>query len=239
MPETQRDRLVGAIAVWMARLESYPGWKEWKRRHFVRTLHFDEMLSIPNELEAEFKFSEEVEREHAVVIKYLGLHETTRSLKECEFYFRRYPFRGLPVTRHSHVTNVCEMYFGRFYEFKERLKNYFDVLEVAVPEHNLDIGGFIKLFERTFSQEMRSRNDIHHHNRFEDIAIDRVLLTDSISVGRDERGWRQEHLAAYRKFTREWAQRVVERGKRMDEFLEAVASATLNCCGFLSVDPDG
>jgi hypothetical protein len=237
MPETQRDRLVSAIATWMARLESYPGWKEWKRRHFVRTLHFDEtLLSIPDELEAEFKFSDEVEREHAVIIKYLGLHETIRSLKECEFYFRRYPFRGLPVTRHSHITNVCEMYFGRFYEFKERLKSYFDAVSAAVPEHCLDIGEFIRLFERTFDQELRARNYIHHHNRFEDIAIDRILLTDSISMGQDEAGWRQEHLVAYRKFTREWAQRVVRRGEKVDEFLEAIARATLSSCRFLSMD---
>jgi hypothetical protein len=73
----------------------------------------------------------------------------------------------------------------------------------------------------------------HHHNRFEDLGIDRVLLTDSISIGRPESGWREEHLAAYRKLTKEWAQRVVERGKKMDEFLEAVAVATLNSCRFL------
>jgi hypothetical protein len=235
MSETKSDLLLSEIGAWMGRLESYPGWKEWKRRHLVSTLHFDDRLLMRDEIESEFKFSDEMEREHAVVIKYLGLHQTIGSLKECEFYFRRYPFRGLPVTRHGHVTNVCEMYFGRFYEFKERLKSYFDALGKAAPEHNLDVGGFIRLFERTFNQEIRSRNSINHHNRFEDIAIDRVFLTDSISIQRDEKGWKQEHLAAYRKLTSEWAQRVVERGKKMDEFLEAVASATLMSCRFLSM----
>jgi hypothetical protein len=234
MPEMQRDRILAAIANWTAGLEDYPGWKEWKRQHFVQTLHFDEpLLPVGDEFENEFKFSEEIEREHAVVMGYFGLHETIRSLKECEFYFRRYPFRGLPVTRHSHITNVCEMYFGRFYEFKERLKNHFDALEVAVPGHGLDVGRFIRQFERTFSQELRARNGIHHRRRFEDLAIDRLLLTDSISIGRPESGWREEHLAAYRRSTREWAQRVIERGKKMDEFLEAVAVATLNGCTFL------
>jgi hypothetical protein len=41
---------------------------------------------------------------------------------------------------------------------------------------------------------------------------------------------------AYRKFTREWAQRVVRRGEKMNEFLEAIARATLSSCEFLSVD---
>jgi hypothetical protein len=237
MSETQRDRMTSAIAAWISRLETHPGWKEWKRQQFAHTLHFDETRwPLLDELENEFKFSEVVEGEHAVVIKYLALHETVRSLKDCEFYFRRYPFRGLPVTRHSHITNVCEMYFGRFYEFKERLKNYFDAIDSAVPEHGLDFGGFVKLFERTFDQELRARNYIHHHSRFEDLAIDRVFLTDSISMGLDEGGWRQAHFVAYRKFTREWAQRVVRRGEKMDEFLEAIARATLSSCRFLSVD---
>jgi hypothetical protein len=229
--------MTGAIGVWLTRLESHPGWKDWKRKHLAHTLYFDETLGLPSDKpEDEFTFSGEVEREHAVVTKYLGLHETIRSLKDCEFYFRRYPFRGLPVTRHSHITNICEMYFGRFYEFKERLKNYFDALDVAAPECDLDIGKFIKQFEQTFSQELRARNYIHHHSRFEDIAIDRVLITDSISMDGDKKGWREEHLAAYRKFTREWAQRVIQRGKKLDEFLEAVAGATLNNCKFLLVD---
>jgi hypothetical protein len=229
-----------AIGIWIARLESYPGWKEWKRKHLVHTLHFDEMRQpLVDEPKDDFRFSDEVEKQHAVVIKFLALQETIRALKECEFYFRRYPFRGLPVTRHSHITNVCEMYFGRFYEFKERLKNYFDALASAVPEHHLDIGKFIKLFERSFGQELRARNHIHHHNRFEDVAIDRVLLMDSFSTVREDGGWRQEQSIAYRKFTKDWARRVVKRGEVMDGFLEAIAEATLNNCRFLSVDPSG
>jgi hypothetical protein len=161
MPEMQRDRILAAIGGWTARLESYPGWKEWKRQHFVQTLHFDEVpLPAFGEFESEFKFSEEVERQRTVVIGYLGLVETIRSLKDCEFYFRRYPFRGLPITRHSHITNVCEMYFGRFYEFKERLKNYFDALEAAVPGHSLDVGGLVRRFGQVFDQEIRARNGI-------------------------------------------------------------------------------
>ena len=185
MSETQADLMTKAIGAWLQRLESYPGWKDWKRRHLAHTLHFDDKYSPSiDRSEGEFKFSNVTEREHAVISRYLGLQETIRSLKECEFYFRGYPFRGLPVTRHSHITNVCEMFFGRFYKFKERLKSYFDALKEAVPNHNLEVGSFIKLFERTFDQELRTRNFIHHQSRFEDVAIDRILLTDAISTGR-------------------------------------------------------
>jgi hypothetical protein len=237
MSETQRDCLLNAIGVWMTRVESYPGWRAWKRTQFAYTLDFDEMAtSSHDEQKDEFIFPDEMAKEHAVVAGYLGLHDTVHSLKECEFYFRRYPFRGLPVTRHSHIRNVCEMYFGRFYEFKERLKNYFDAVDASVPDHHLEVGKFIKSFDRTFNQELRSRNYIHHHNRFEDLAIDRVFLTEAISLNRKDKGWKTEHLIAYRKFANEWAQRVRQRGEKVDEFLEAVAIATLKTCRFLSVE---
>jgi len=235
MGDTSRDQMLKAIRAWTTNLDNYPGWKEWRRRRFGHTLHFDDQFSTAFEkLEDEFHFSDEMEKHHAVVIQYIGLHDTIISLKECEYYFRRYPFWDLPVTRHSHITNVCEMYFGRFYEFKERLRNYFDAVTAATPRHGLDVGGFIKTFNKVFDQELRARHGIHHHRRFGDVAIDQVLLTESLSEIHPEKGWKREHLTAYRKLSRQWARRVRLRGAKMDEFLEAIAVATLATCNFLS-----
>jgi hypothetical protein len=182
----------------------------------------------------EFKFSVEVETQHDVVLQYLALEEAVNALKDCEFYFRRYPFRGLPVTQNNHITNICEMYFGRFYEFKERLKKYFKAVNAAAPEHGLDIGAFVRLFEKVFDQELRERNGVHHHGRFQDLAIDRVYLTGAISMNKKRKGWEQEHLIAYRKLANEWARRARRSGAKMDEFLEAIAVMTLVSCSFLS-----
>ena len=235
MEKTQRDRMYNAIGAWLIELEDYPGWKDWRRKRITHTLYFDDPFPMPSEnLEDEFNFSDEIEKQHAVVFQYLGLEQAIFSLKDCEFYFRRYPFRGLPVSHHNHITNICEMYFGRFYEFKEKLKKYFTAVKEAAPNHGLDIGAFIKLFEKTFDQELRARNSVHHHRRFEDIAIDRVFLMESFSTGHEDKGWRQEHFTAYRKLAGEWAQRVRQRGAKMDEFLEATAAATLANCSFLS-----
>jgi hypothetical protein len=66
--------------------------------------------------------------------------------------------------------------FHRFYEFKERLKKYFNAVKVASSTSNLDVGIAIKHFEKMFDQELRARNNIHHDNRFQDIAINRVFL---------------------------------------------------------------
>jgi hypothetical protein len=237
LKRTARDQMTNGIRNWMTGLESYPGWREWRRGRIAYTLYFDDPFPISrDERPSEFKFADPVEKEHAVVIQYLGLEECVNSLKECEYYFRRYPFRNTPVTRYNHISNVCEMYFGRFYQFKERLRNYFDAVQAAAPTHNLDVGQFIKLFNKEFDAEMRARNSAQHHQRFEDVAIDRIFLTGSIDATREDRGWRQEHLKAYRKSANEWAQRVRRRAARMEEFLEAVAGATLNVCPFLSKD---
>jgi hypothetical protein len=233
MEDTARDRMGRTIRAWIEELESYPGWRGWQRKRLRHTMYFDDPFSeLAQETLGDFSFLDEVEKQHAVVLGYLRLSETINALKECEYYFRRYPFRGLPVSRHSHITNVCEMYFGRFYEFRERLKKYLnDVAELA-PNASFNVGAYVKGFDREFGRELRARHSVHHWQRFEDITIDRVFLTEIIST--DDRVGKREHLAAYRKLANEWAWRVRQRGQRMDQFLEAVAEATLANCSFLA-----
>lgn len=89
-------------------------------------------------------------------------------------------------------------------------------------------------------QELRARNDVQHARRFNDIAIDHLLLSELRSAIReDDKGWKLEHLAAYRKSASEWAQRVRRSGAVMDKFLEGIADFTLANCGFLSTDVSG
>ena len=101
--------------------------------------------------------------------------------------------------------------------FKARLKKYFNTIKAAEPHHTLEIGKFIKLFEVVFDQELRARNTVNHHGRFEDIAIDKIFLTDIFSNSDDRIGFKKEHLVAYRKAANEWSKRVRARGAKMDE----------------------
>jgi hypothetical protein len=119
---------------------------------------------------------------------------------------------------------------GRFYEFRERSKGYFETLKAINKNHGLEVGKFIKNFDRVFDQELRARHSIHHHKRFEDVAIDRIFLTEIISTSHEDKGLKSEHLTAHRKLASEWAER---RGAQLDEFLEAIANATLRVCPFL------
>jgi hypothetical protein len=234
MEETHRDRMSNAIGVWVKKLDDVQGWTEYRRNRLRHTLDFDDPFFMPSEPPGDFVFPPDIEKQHAIIVQYLGLQQTIEALKECEYYFRRYPFRGLPVSRDAHLTNVCEMYFGRFYEFKERLKNYFDAVKVVEPKNTLEIGKFVKLFDKVFDQELRARNKVHHHARFEDIAIDKVLVTSVIANANEKKGWEQGRLVAYRKATNEWSKRVSTRGAKMDEFLEAIAEATLTVCRYLT-----
>ena len=229
-------QMLSAIHLWTIDLEDYPGWTEWNHQKVQKTLSLDDLpVDSVSETSDHFLFSEELELQHAVVFQFLALHRTLKSLTDCEYYFRRYPFHGLPVSHFDHLTNICEMYFSRFYEFRERLKNYLNALAATVPDKKLDIGKFIKKFDKTFNPELRTRNLVHHHQRFEDLAIDRIFLAHTLSVHKSDEAWLAERNAMYRAFTREWVDRVRRRSRVMNEYLEATACATLKFCDFLQV----
>lgn len=231
------EQMLSAAGRWLERLEDYPGWKEWNRRKVSLTLHQDVWDERTKGTPEEFVFSVEVARQHEVVFQFLGLHQTLEALKDCEYYFRRYPFHGLPVSHHDHLTNICEMYFGRFYEFRERLKKYLNAVNATLKDKKLDVGGLIKQFDKIFDDELRARNSVHHHQRFADAAIDRVYLTSVLSKQSLNDGWISERKARYRAVTREWAERVQRRADAVADFLEAAAQATLTLCDFFPEPP--
>lgn len=234
VPSSPRDRIHLAIGAWMRELDAYPGWREWRKGKFADTLH-DELIPRTREETRphEFIFSPEIEQQHALIMQYLGIEQTVSALKACEYYFRRYPFRSLPIGKHEHLTYMCEMFFSRFYELKERIKRYLNTLVKIEPGHRIDIGAFLKRFEKEFDQELRERNRVHHHGRFENLAIGRIFLTRAVAQQHD--GWAVESDRIYREATREWAERVRQRSARVDRYVDAVAQTTLEGCRFLKL----
>lgn len=198
-------------------------------------MNFDDLYPDParNEIEKEFSFPESIEKQHAVIMGFLALADSVGSLKECEYYSRRYPFKGLPVARYRHIVNVCEMYFGRFYEIRERVRNVLNAVNVLVAPHKLDVGKFLKTFDKAFDQEIRARHGIHHRERFDDVAINRIFLAETLaSSDAENSSLFRANLGEYRRLASEWAKRVHERGKLMDKFLEVVAEAVVQNCDF-------
>lgn len=230
-----QERISHAVREWMHKLNEYPGWEEWKRLHIGYTLNFDDNLMSTKKFSQEFKFSLEIEREHAVVALYLELLSTANALRDVEWYFRRYPFSRAPVSRESHLRYCCEMYFGRFYQFKERLKKLSKALKDAVPDHGLAFGQFIRAFEKEFEEEIKARNGVHHHEAFDEVAISRIALFE-LAGGFDGRNPRSHPVHAhYRRTANEWALRVKRRSKTLDQYVEALAEALLKSCPFLVV----
>jgi hypothetical protein len=224
--------MMNAITAWIRGLDEYPGWRDWNRERLGHVLHFDETVedspSVPD-----FVFDHDTDVRTDLLVSYMSLVETASSLREIEWYFRRFPFHDAPVSHHSHLTNCCELYFSRIYQFKERLKRLTKTLKVAVPDHALDMGSFIKTFSKEFEQEMRARNGVHHIERFDDLSTTRISVLGLISLHPEDKGWSREHISKYRKSTREWSARVRRKSERLDDYVSTVAVALLQVCLFL------
>ena len=238
-PSSKTEEMQRAIGLWILELNKVAGWQEWRLASIGRQLHYDDDFpAVPNDLlPDEFIFPPEIERQHAVVMGFLHMRQTVNALKEVEYYFRRFPFRGLPVNRDDHFANVCEMYFARFYEFKERMRGYFDALKVVVAVDGRAVGGVIKKYSKEFDSELRARHAVHHREPFSDL-VSRNLFATLIASDSDNpvvrKNYERRHRRAYRKAAREWVIRVRERSARMEDYVNGIAEATLNVCPFLS-----
>ena len=234
MDKSKQSELIDAISVWIKALDSYPGFREWQRKKVGAVLSLVEGFPIRDDaFPEEFKFTAQIDRQHEAIMAYLSLAQSFYTLQQCEFYFRRYPFADLPVSKEDHIRNMCEMYFNRFYEFKERLKRCLNAVEATI-EGTINTGPVLKSFAKDFDQELRARNSIHHHERFDDGAIHGIGL--ALMMGYSDKvgpGWRDVANRGYRRSSAEWAARVKRRSKMVETYLEAVAGAMLDMCPYL------
>lgn len=215
-------------------LQNDPTWRAWQKKKFAFTFgHDDPILSIigkstiPN-----YQFSPKLEKEHDVIMSFLQLKESIGSLRDCEFYFRRFPFRGLPIDKHRHLQHICEMYFSRFYEIRERVKKSLNLMNELNGSKSIQVGQFIKLFDKTFEEEIKERHSIHHHKSFDDIGIDKVFLTSILADKGKKNGMDTEHRNSYRRQVNRWVGRVQNKSTLMDKILDAVAKAMVENCQF-------
>jgi hypothetical protein len=176
-----------------------------------------------------------IAKEHAVTTAFIDMHLSQKTLSQCEYYFRRFPFRGLSISRDEHLQNVCEFYFSSFYIMRCRIKTTLNNLKVACPNSSLKVSNFLRAFDKEFDYELRARNRVHHHQSFENIEINRISITGIISGDEDvhSKFWRWQHLSAYRRFSRQWSLRAQRRARTMQGFVEAVALGILTEAAFL------
>ncbi|MDE0000538.1 MAG: hypothetical protein OXQ89_22575 [Rhodospirillaceae bacterium] len=221
--DTYRNRMSIANRQWTKELfERNPSWRKYTREKLSNILlennrnDFDETGTLP----------QEIEHQRVLMLGYITLNVMIEEVQECEYYLRRFPFQDLPVDRSSHVTNICEMYFSKCYQFKERLKQYLNTLKVQVP--GLEVGPVIKQYRRIFERELKVRNAIHHEERFSDLTIEKLFLKEKILADQAVR------YDEYRRVTSFWIREIQATVLRLNQIVEAVAKATIENVSFLS-----
>ncbi|WP_395444038.1 hypothetical protein [Caulobacter sp. UC70_42] len=230
------DLLLDSITTWIDKIFT-PEFHEFKRKQLVSTLAFDEPWHDPTEVE-EFVLDAETERQHELVIAWFNLSQTLTALSQSQFYLRRFPFGGLPVTRVEHARNVLEMYFGSVYMMKERLKRFLTLHKKMYPNTGMNVGHIIKQFEKTFDSELRARNSIHHHQPFDDIALHRLTISGLLATHNHEMSarWKNGHEIYYRRFCKEWIERIDRRSKIVAAFLNIISEVVIVEATFLKID---
>ena len=235
-PKDPQKQMQQALGNWIRKLDDVQGWREWKRAQIGYTLRFDDEILPAEPALGNFEFDGKIDKQHAVLMAYLELVSTLNSLRDVEWYFRRFPFSSAPVTKDSHLRHSCELYFAKFYQFRERLKKLSTAVKEAVPDNNLDFGRFIKSYDLEFDAEIRERHGMHHNAGFDDVGISRIALFETLSLADDFPFAVEAQREHYRKASREWAARCRRRAVSMSKFLDAVAVSLLDVCPFLTVD---
>lgn len=219
--DTYCNRMSIATREWIKHFyDSNPVWRKYIREK-LSNIVFDY-----SDFDEKGTLSQEVEDQRVLIVEYVTLNVMIEEIQHCEYYLRRFPFRGLPVDRSSHVTNICEMYFNKCYQFKERLKRYLNTLKTQVP--SLEVGPAIKMYSRIFDRELRARNAIHHRERFSDVTIERIFLYERMLTDVAVRNQEYRRAASF------WIREIQSTILRLNQIVEEVAKTTLEGVSFLS-----
>jgi len=212
-----------------------PDFREFKTRQISSIISnfFDDIPRIQAP-EDRFNFPAEVECQINLLLSFFNLYNTFLSLQQCEYYFRRYPFRGAQVSKEDHIRNICEMYFSCLYKLHQRLKNLYSLMSKTFPAWEIDEKGIPALFYDHFRSEMMERNDIHHNSGFEDVAIKRLSLTSLLSTADEFKYLSKMNEVTFRKTRTEWVKRVRKSSRTANIFIESTAKLILAHAEFLN-----
>ena len=228
-----RELAMNAISGWLNRYVEIPGFKEWKNRSITATI-MNGFESTNCSIDP-FPHSEAILSEHAVITAYLDLVTALQDIAEMEYYFRRYPFNNLPVSKSNHLRHMCEAFFSKLYIFGERMTLALNEIDRVITPKKIDVGSVRKAFQKAFKKDLRERHNTHHHFRYRDIEVDQISMIDTLSISPnvDATGMARLERVAYRRATRDWVLHVNSRTKAASHFVDAVGRAMLTHCDFL------
>jgi hypothetical protein len=234
---THRAILLNALGVWMKSSMEDRGRNERANKRMLavmyRHLDLGESLIVPDE-----SLNETEKSEYNVMSSYIRLASMLISIRQCEYYFRRFPFTGLPISRSEYLRNCCEMVFDRIMQLRDNLKIVLNAIKT--------IGSIVKAFNRSFNQIQRLRNQTHHVERFNDDIISQLSMLEIFDVAHrlniggkknaDSTAIISETLNSkklYRQACRKWVGYVHDYEKVAERYVELVAEIILVECAFI------
>ncbi|QQL51211.1 hypothetical protein [Mucilaginibacter ginkgonis] len=220
------------VTNWMAFLQQNPYWRKFNKEKISYTLIYDEHVNEDGI--HEFEFDEQTKKEHEFLMCYVELISCLNALVECEYYFRRYPFNGLPVRHADYLTRNCEVFFNKIYEFRERIKNLGAAYKAVSPNHYMDTGRLIKHYDNSFSYELKERNLLNHHSRFSDIALNKLGIIKILEEEDTKLAFLESSNVEYRRICRLWVKKVQTRSEVVKKYLVAITEHLTRYCGFLN-----
>lgn len=210
-------------------------WRQFNKEKMAYTLSYD--THTEDNGQREFHFDEKRKKEHEFLMCYLELKSCMNAIIQCEYYFRRYPFKGMPVTHADYLARNCEVFFNKIYEFKERIKKLGKAYKEVSPKKHFDTGKLIKQYDKEFDQELRERNLLNHHTQFSDVTITKLGLIAILEDREIPFPFLDQSYVEYRRVCRIWIKRIQGRTKSVKRYLIAISEHLSEHCEFLNILP--
>lgn len=218
---------------WTMVLQQNPEWRQFNKEKMIYTLSYD--IDAPDEDDDRhvFVFDEKTQKEHTLLMSYVELISCFKAIGQCEFYFRRFPFRDFPVSHEDYLTRNCEMFFNKIYEFRERIKNLGAAMKALSPDKHFDTGKLIKQYDKSFRNELKERNLLNHHTRFSDVSLTRFGILTSLEDTPVKLPFIDSSAVEYCRICRDWIKTVRSRTDLVKLYLVKLTDFLAANCDFL------
>lgn len=228
-----QEELFARIQLWMKKLLENDEYRDWKNRQIkyqlLYALDHDETL----EDIGDFSFDPAFEKEIALINGYFRILKTLQLVKQCEYYFRRFAFRNLPVSRHEHLATCCELFASRVYQFESYWKKHLKQIERKAKPAVAYASQLEKIFREKLDPILIMRNQVHHDQPYSDLEIEALSLGEILTLFDDEIGWNVASRPIYRRIVSDWVRKVRFTHDQLDVFVGATATIMLESAEFL------
>ena len=129
------SKFMDSMVKWLDKITT-PEFLEFQKERIAHVLAdgLDRNSLLTKQTFEDFKFPDQIEKQHDLVTSFFHLHSAAEALNQCQYYFRRYPFKEDKITRADHARNMCEFYLSNIYVLRSRLKIVLNNMIQACPE---------------------------------------------------------------------------------------------------------